>query len=129
MTTDPDRRYTPTPAEVYRERLAGVAWRLRDLADQVERRGESAIDIVTLRPAYTRAALQAQRTVLAAVGLLGLDEMVAQAVRADHPDADKMPGVLLDKAATAVAEARPDGSVTTDAEVAEAVLRAVGLLP
>lgn len=128
----PDARYTKTPAEVYEALLTGVAGRLRRLADDVQRRGTPATDLATMRPAHTKAALLAQRTVLTAVSQLGLDELVAQAVRADHPDADKLPGVLLGKAADALAAEMYDRPSADDharaTELAEATLRAVGLL-
>lgn len=135
MTVAPDARYTKTPAEVYQARLAGLQGRLNQLAEDVASWGKPSTDLATLRPDHVKAALLVERQVLRVVSQLGLDELVAQAVRADHPDANMMPGVLLDKAAAAieahVAAAGPDHPpipAGSAAELAEVALRAVGLL-
>lgn len=132
MTTVPDAPYTKTAAGVYAARLDGLAGRLHQLADVVASRGRPTASTVTMRPQHVAAALTVQRLVLRGVAELGLDELVRQAVAADHPGADVMPGVLLDRAAGA-AEGQLARASQTSAlnatEVAEAVLRAVGLLP
>lgn len=134
MTTVPDAPYTKTAAGVYAARLDGLAGRLHQLADVVASRGRPTASTVTMRPQHVAAALTVQRLVLRGVAELGLDELVRQAVAADHPDADVMPGVLLDKAAAAI-EAHvaaggqhPPTPAGSAAELAEAALRAVGLL-
>lgn len=135
--TVPDAPYTKTPAEVYLARLEGLSGRLHNLATDVLRWGQPTTDLATLRLDHVDAALVVQRQVLRVVSQLGMEELLAQAVRADHPDANMLPGVLLDRAAAALeahweqtAPYRPDPSAHSaePAEVAEVVLRAVGLL-
>lgn len=128
--TAADGPYTKTPAEVYQARLEGLSGQLHQLAEDVRRWGTPSTNLHTLRPDHVSAALVVQRQVLRVVSQLGLEELAAQAVRADHPDANMMPGVLLDRAAAAVEGLCDDAGLPGEraSEVAEAALRAVGLL-
>lgn len=125
----PDHPYTKTPAEVYQARLAGLSGQLHRLADLVVQRGTPHVALRTMRLDHVAAATAVHGEVLRGLHNLGLNNLLVAAVNADHPDADRTPGALLDVAAGAVADHRLEHGADTDAaELAEAVLRAVGLL-
>lgn len=135
MTVAPDAPYTKTPGEVYQARLDGLVGQVHRLADELARVGQPSTSVATLRPDHVDAAVRVQRVLLRNVEQLRLDSLTMAAVAADHPDANYLPGVMLDVAAAAAEvalEAVPDTAHTRPAaystEVAEAVLRAVGLL-
>jgi hypothetical protein len=123
-----DNRYTKGPAEVYAARLAGVVARLHQLGDQVAYTGRPSLDPHTLHPAHAAAAARVTTRVLRGVAELGLAELHTQAVRADHPDANMVPGMLLDRAAVAVQDGLDEPGAPDPVAIAEGVLRAVGLL-
>lgn len=127
MTVAPDPPYTKTPGEVYQARLDGLVGHLQNIADQVHRLGKPHTSVRTLRLDHVDAAMRVHRVVLRQVEQLRLDSLLLAAVEADHPDANLLPGVMLDKAAAAI-EAHVPTSAGHAAELAEVALRAVGLL-